>query len=201
MYIFVHIYADVTKGFWDVDENAKKFLTTLGSTLGFKSLDDYYTLSWKHLFNYGAGRLMQKNGGLMPLFRKAFPTHKWNEQNQRTFPSKTQIMLWNMLRTIFPGRKVILDHRRPDMIRPRTQQRMEFDIFIEEFNLAFEYQGEQHYQMHYLYGSPEEQQIRDNEKREACEKTGVTLIIIPFWWDQKKASLIATIHSKRPGIL
>lgn len=63
-------------------------------------------------------------------------------------------------------------------------------------SLALEYQGEQHFRDHYIYGSVIEQQKRDKEKREACSqvefqinpskniKENISLIEIPYWWDR-----------------
>jgi hypothetical protein len=44
------------------------------------------------------------------------------------------------------------------------------DVFLPELSLAFEYQGRQHYAEHFLYGSPEEVQQRDKEKRDLSAK-------------------------------
>jgi hypothetical protein len=70
---------------------------------------------------------------------------------------------------------------------------MQLDICIPEVNLGFEYQGEQHYQYHYLYGSAEAQQLRDKEKIEAFRSAGITVIEIPFWWDGKQARYILNV--------
>jgi hypothetical protein len=97
-----------------------------------------------------------------------------------------------------------------------TQRPMELDIFVSEHNLAFEYQGMQHYTYKemwrrtpgkesispvYLIIILEQQQKRDEEKRKACQNFGITLIEIPYWWDQQKASLAATIYSVRPDLI
>ena len=34
-----------------------------------------------------------------------------------------------------------------------------------------------------------------------CKENGITLFIIPFWWDNKKESLIATIQEKHPELI
>jgi hypothetical protein len=39
------------------------------------------------------------------------------------------------------------------------------------------------------------------EKLNGCRELGITLIQIPYWWDKKKWSLIATIHQHRPDII
>jgi hypothetical protein len=78
---------------------------------------------------------------------------------------------------------------------------MEFDIYIPEYNMAFEYQGEQHYHEHHYYGSPEKIKKLDKEKKEACAEAGITLIDVPYWWDGQIPSLQATILQHRPDVL
>jgi hypothetical protein len=77
---------------------------------------------------------------------------------------------------------------------------MTVDIYIPTLSLAFEYQGAQHYQRHFKYGTPLEQQRRDQEKKEAITTAGITLIEIPYWWDMKISSLVATIRKERPDL-
>lgn len=78
---------------------------------------------------------------------------------------------------------------------------MELDAYIPAHQLAFEYQGEQHYRDIYALGRQWSQRERDNEKRLACEMKGITLVEIPYWWDREKSSLVATIQGKRPDLL
>lgn len=78
---------------------------------------------------------------------------------------------------------------------------MELDIYIPAFNLAFEYQGKQHYGQEFLHVSSKNIFKKDEEKRIACQNEGITLIAIPFWWNQKKESLIATIKKYRPELI
>ena len=75
------------------------------------------------------------------------------------------------------------------------------DVYLPNERLAFEYQGEQHYHDIYALGNLWIQKERDKEKRKICEEQGITLIEIPYWWDFKKESLIATIHSHRPDLI
>ena len=81
-----------------------------------------------------------------------------------------------------------VNYKHPDLIREKSNTRMELDIFVPSFCLAFEFQGEQHFGWHFLSGSPDIQQKRDLEKREACNKAGITLINIPYDWWQTLAS-------------
>lgn len=53
---------------------------------------------------------------------------------------------------------------------------IELDAYVPALNLAFEYQGEQHYTEIYKFGQQANQATRDDEKKELCIQ--VTL----FWF-------------------
>ncbi len=101
----------------------------------------------------------------------------------------------------------------PDVRHLQRQQRLEYDvsnntlsrptprhIFIPELCLAFEYNGFQHYHATSIFGSLSEQQRRDQFKRVMSHTAGVTLIEIPYYWNQERESLAATIIKYRPDI-
>jgi hypothetical protein len=73
-------------------------------------------------------------------------------------------------------------------------------IFIPHLSLALEYQGEQHYSSSILIGDLSVYQRRDRCKRKFASQFGLTLISIPFWWDNSSDSLISTIQNYRPDI-
>ena len=51
---------------------------------------------------------------------------------------------------------------------------MEFDVYIDDLKLAFEYQGVQHYKPQYWTATDfETQQMIDQEKRNACKQVYV----------------------------
>ena len=70
---------------------------------------------------------------------------------------------------------------------------MILDVFVVEHSLAFEYHGEQHYTNISALTPLWQQTERDKEKREVCKENSITMIEIPFWWDWKRESLVATI--------
>ena len=63
---------------------------------------------------------------------------------------------------------------------------MELDIYIPSLNLAFEYQDIHHYRgTQYVYQPLESFKQRDQQKKELAKEKGITLVVIPCWWDGK----------------
>ena len=60
---------------------------------------------------------------------------------------------------------------------------MSYDIFIQELNVAIEYQGKQHFEPIDFFGgedSFEKTKIRDEEKRKLSAEHGIKLVYINF---------------------
>lgn len=75
--------------------------------------------------------------------------------------------------------------QRPEWLKATSRSKsMELDGFNPELNLAFEYQGEQHYKyiplFHKDLNAFEEQKVRDITKMEICKQKGITLLQIPY---------------------
>eukprot|EP01121_Diplochlamys_sp_Union-15-3_P022740 TRINITY_DN9778_c0_g1_i1.p1 TRINITY_DN9778_c0_g1~~TRINITY_DN9778_c0_g1_i1.p1 ORF type:complete len:102 (+),score=16.82 TRINITY_DN9778_c0_g1_i1:324-629(+) len=88
-----------------------------------------------------------------------------------------------------------------DYIHPMSQhtqsgRSMEFDVFVPSLNLAFEYQGYQHYNDHYMFGPLKLYKTKDEEKKQFCTANGITLIKVPHWWDYSLDSLISEIKNQ-----
>ena len=87
------------------------------------------------------------------------------------------------------------------IINPSTGYFLELDIFLPSLNLAFEYQvhslinprnlnsfsqEKHHFIKHTTFNKPlAEIKARDKMKQELANKAGITLISIPFWWDNR----------------
>ncbi len=64
---------------------------------------------------------------------------------------------------------------------------IELDLFLPSLSLAFEYQGIQHYQDFFYFGTNARNlEEKDHNKRAACEQANITLIAVPYWWDDKR---------------
>lgn len=79
-----------------------------------------------------------------------------------------------------------------------------FDIFIEEFNAAIEYDGEQHFKpVDFVGKGPEHAasqlevtQNRDKIKNNYCEENDIALLRIPFWDRGNIAEIIENFIEK-----
>lgn len=110
--------------------------------------------------------------------------------------------LISYLQQLLPDNTTILtNYRHPDLVH-NSGTRMELDVYCPELNLAFEYQGGQHYKGYYKGGARglKQQQLRDEEKRAECQRKHITLITIPYWWDNTMQSLAQTIQKYRTDI-
>lgn len=79
--------------------------------------------------------------------------------------------------------------------RPSFLNGLELDGYSEELNLAFEYNGIQHYEYAPFfhqngYEDFEKQKSRDREKQERCKEHGVKLVVIPSVYTYKQPDLL-----------
>jgi len=89
----------------------------------------------------------------------------------------------------------IEDHHHPSL-----NGTYEIDLYIESLALGFEYNGKQHYEQQSLFALNREYKKLDEEKRTACSQLGISVISVPFWWDNGNASLRKLIISHRPDV-
>lgn len=104
---------------------------------------------------------------------------------------KTQTLLYQIVKKLLPDCKVYYDYKKSGLKYNETGKRMELDIFISKYNLALEYQGEQHFGLRkdLLHCFPK-QIKRDEEKRNACLKIGIKLIEIHYSWNKSEEEII-----------
>jgi hypothetical protein len=187
------------RSFWNKKDSIPNYIKWLENQLNIKTLDDWYNISSKDISLYFEGSgLLKKYGGLKSFLLHYYPNHKWNlellENNSRLI-SKSQYRLTQLIQEIFPNQTIEINYKHPLLFNEENNKgKMELDIYLPSLNLAFEYQGEQHYFYHFLYGSNFKVQKRDENKVEICKKLGITLIHIPYWWDRNILSSKSTIH-------
>ena len=81
---------------------------------------------------------------------------------------------------------------------PQFLEGLQLDGYCRELSLAFEYQGEQHYDPdnYFHFGdisSFEAQQERDIRKRELCKAAGVRLVLVPHFANDKRTFVVTML--------
>ncbi len=74
--------------------------------------------------------------------------------------------------------------------RPPWLEGLELDGYNKDLNIAFEYNGKQHYEFNKRFhnNDPEEfnrQKARDKKKYSICQKRGLNLILVPYQYDYR----------------
>eukprot|EP01114_Cavostelium_apophysatum_P003599 TRINITY_DN1359_c0_g1_i1.p1 TRINITY_DN1359_c0_g1~~TRINITY_DN1359_c0_g1_i1.p1 ORF type:complete len:535 (+),score=93.88 TRINITY_DN1359_c0_g1_i1:146-1750(+) len=196
-------FANRPRDYWEDERHVRDYLAWFEKEVGITSMEDWYGISGVMYALHGR-RLLERYGGLPPLLLKFFPDYPWDvtKFGSSSHFSKPHAMLLKRLLEIFPAQtEILINYIHPQLIDPKQKNfRMELDIFLPDYDLAFEYQGAHHYK-ETMFGDLEEYQKRDQAKREACEKIGLTLIAIPYWWDCATETLQATIFKYRPDLV
>ena len=91
----------------------------------------------------------------------------------------SETILYELIKNIFPQyRTTIKRHFRPEWLKG-----LELDVFIEELNIAFEYQGIQHFKAVEHWGGKDsliDLKKRDKRKARLAKNHGITLVYINY---------------------
>eukprot|EP01126_Amoeba_proteus_P021660 TRINITY_DN2203_c0_g4_i4.p1 TRINITY_DN2203_c0_g4~~TRINITY_DN2203_c0_g4_i4.p1 ORF type:complete len:240 (-),score=37.66 TRINITY_DN2203_c0_g4_i4:11-730(-) len=182
------------------------FLEQIKCNLFVKAPSDWYRVSRKQLsLVEGGNKFLKSFNSLFSGIKFAYPEYPWNRQ-KFFFSGKRSSQRWLhlLVKQALPSDDVIEDYNCSGLFWD-SDKPVELDIYVPNYNLAFEYQGEQHYfNLSHIFGihaSLPHYQRRDQIKQKLCLEANISLIYIPYWWDHKLSSLIATIHKHRPDII
>ncbi|EGG14005.1 hypothetical protein DFA_11766 [Cavenderia fasciculata] len=182
----------------------KEFIEFTKDYYRMEKKEDWYRLSWTQIRDIGGFSLVKKNGGICKSLQLVYPDIEW-EVGQFTTPGKksSQRLLRIFLERLFPEDSVHEDYRNLSQLRYQesTGAGFQLDFFIPRLQLAFEYQGKQHFQDTSLFGDYKIYHDRDVEKRLECKKHGIHIIDVPYWWDNHLDSLVGTIQQYDASIL
>jgi len=185
-------FKKVPRRFWSQFENQNKYFASLYEDLGISNASDLTISQRRDLL---ASAMIQKR-----IFRIIENQFLPINLKKILIPSKIQIYLHKMVSKLFPEYDVLFRFKRNDLYYKISDKDMVLDVYIPKLNIAFDYKGVQHYSFHWRFGSVDKLHIRDQERQEICKKLGITLIIIPYWWDETIESLAATITKYVPKI-
>ena len=133
---------------------------------------------------------------LIQRLEQIYPDEKWRRKDFYLRAKKSvQRLLYSLVESTYLPYFIIENYHHPLLLNS-SDVPLEYDIFIPALNLAFEYQGEQHFDdMPVTSGSIEHSQIRDQWKVTLSEQLSVKLILIPFWWDKTLSTLLSALNS------
>lgn len=104
-------------------------------------------------------------------------------------PSKKQKLLLWIIQNIFPNEVIEFDYKDNNLRFPDTGFKLELDIFMPNKNVAFEYQGEQHFKPVLYWGGIDRfkrGQEKDRLKKIVCKENNIRLLEVPYTWKGDK---------------
>lgn len=73
-------------------------------------------------------------------------------------------------------RDLIVNYKHPELLHPKSNRKMELDLYSPSLKLGLEYQGGQHYHTTHR-GTLQSQQIRDQHKKQVSHHHHVIIIL------------------------
>jgi len=195
---------------WKEKELALKIFDSISEKLHVANLEDWYRVSVEQLKKLGLNGF-GKFGSLETALLNAYPNYVWdNSKFSKTGKKSGQRWLLVTLQKLFPLVTILEDYLNPnlcwakDVDGPQEIHNMQLDIWIPQYNLAFEYQGAHHYFDSYeAFGPVSSASLyfnRDKQKKHLCYEKGITFIEIPYWWDGEEDSLITILNQSYPNL-
>lgn len=193
-------FTHAARGFWDDTSNTSKFLEWFVQQAGLGKLSADEIFAWggvpvQKVLSLKGKTLLTKSGGWHSLLKNS---KNWKGGKGRKH-YHTQNYLVSIVRALFPQQEIKTDFKHPGLVFPSTFKMIELDIFLPKLNLAFEYNGHQHYHYNALWGQSEAMQ-EDAIKFNLCSAAGITLIQIPYWWDYSLREVIKILKHRCPQI-
>lgn len=93
---------------------------------------------------------------------------------------KNEELMFRCVQNVFKGQPVVYQHR------PFFLGRQSYDVYVPGDDIAFEYQGKQHFAPVAFFGGEEgyrSQVERDDRKRRLSKENGITVIYVNYWED------------------
>jgi hypothetical protein len=150
------LFANVPNGFWDDAADRRAFMIHLGEKLGYTEPDHWYQVTCRMFHKHGGGGLLVSKFEGSPQLAVAdfMPDHPWKPE-EFAADKKSQKALFRIVQNYFWFFENEWNFKHKVMGFAKTDYPMELDVYIPHFNLAFEYQGEQHYMAIKCWGGEE----------------------------------------------
>ena len=168
----------------------KQQISFLMKKYSIKEKKDWYRISIR----------TKEINNLFKALEITFPNEKWEKRKLflRVKKSK-QRQLYLCILKLFPSYYLLENYRHPYMKSSIYQTEaipLEFDIYIAALNIAFEYQGQQHYDdLPSAFNQLETYQSNDEIKRILCRNHNIKLIAVPYWWNASSSTLFSSFKN------
>lgn len=189
---------------WKSPENVREYFDSIAKQLHITSHSDWYRVSVVQLAQLGGKSLYRKFHSIGGALQYAYPEISW-DQSKFSFKGKksVQMLLKGIIEELLPSAEILEDFQHPTMT-VNSDRPVQLDLWLPNYQIGIEYQGEQHYyNLDGAFGPSGTASFyweRDLAKISNCQLRGITLVIIPFWWDRRKESLSATLYRARPDL-
>lgn len=190
---------------WSEVSHIREFLEKVREELLVDDKEDWTRVSRDQLSSLG-GAGLSKRMTLNEALRLAYPDEDWSCLNDVTRSKRsTQRLIMVYLRQLLPENvEIIEEFRHKDLgsgsESGREKHALELDFYLPDFQVGIEYNGQQHYHELAFFGPLEQYQRRDREKQQLCDRNGIKLITVPYWWDNSVDSLAATLYLTAPSL-
>ena len=129
--------------------------------------------------------------------------HRWKASArsilcQKTWCPQCAVSAWKTEAEIRSILEAIFDPARFESSYPKFLGGLQLDGYCSRLSLAFEYQGEQHFDpdnyFHFGDRSSFQSQLeRDDRKRQLCEEAGVRLVLVPCFANDKRLFVLTAL--------
>lgn len=153
--------------------------------------EDWYQVSSTVLNGLGLAALFAQVGGLFQALKTYRPEFPWEEGQFLGAQHLGKPSSEASLKKIWPEKELL---REMDL-----GQALQLSYYLPSLKLGFVYQSVQDYGVYGSRGVTLTLYEPELVKAEASRQ-GITVIFIPFWWDRKMESLVATILEKCPSM-
>ena len=180
-FIFKHEAIKKSANYWDDPESIVNFVNKMKKKFNINCNNDWKRVSKSQI---------RSNGGWGFYINNKIDHNIPEIVNiNPNFKRSSQRWLFLQIQKLFPHDEIVEDYFHSELSR-KSGFNIQFDIFLIQRNIAFEYHGKQHYEDIPSGFSPLELfKSRDNEKEKLCQEFGIQLIVIPYWWNNKIDSL------------
>ncbi|CAE7271723.1 Pde12 [Symbiodinium natans] len=129
--------------------------------------------------------------------------HRWKASakhilHQKTWCPQCAVSVWKTEAEIRSILEAIFAPSMFESSYPKFLEGLQLDGYCSELSLAFEYQGEQHYDPdnYFHFGNPssfDSQLERDDRKRQLCDEAGVRLVLVPCFANDKRLFVLTAL--------